>query len=1668
MKQFQIRLGSEVFERGLPPRRISGIVDSMWRSSQTGQCASRVRDVDAGSIGIGMILIGSGKANLMTPSGGAGTVLGVDYQARVVAWLSARALTGQAASTQMGWQPHSEIRSIWVETSDAVDDIRVSTAHDGSAFLQAKHAVQVSPREGSPLAKTLHQFVRQRLNDIDRLVLITSSSSSSGITRDLRRVLDRIRQLDSSNPEDVCKTQTETHALSVVTEHLRREWGKELTPTKEADKIRRLLSRVHVAVVDVQHSGPAAIEADQLLRGLLIDPELSGQAWAQLIDLAHQTAILQTGMTATSIARHLTQAGLQLVPQLDFRRDIDRLIGFSSQVIERLRQYRSVIGDDGTAVQIGREFAQDLRATIDESLLITGEPGAGKSGALAELIELLTFADVVALSADSLAHLTSGELRSEIGLDHRLSEVLANWRSDRPGYVVIDALDAGRGSRAQQALMELISAVTQLAGRWKVVATVRRFDLRYNPTLKELFPVTGSDVAEHYRLAEFSRVRHFNIGSLAPAELAQLDDKAPHLSERIRDAAPALRELLSNPFSLRLFAELVAHGDPAEQDAPITSRLELLKLYWEQRVFDSPARSYRRSNLLRRMSEEMIARGVLTVDGAEAVDDANPEDVEDLLRVGLLVEEVTGPFGGIRLLAFAHHILFDYAVARLVLAGRDLRAEAAVNPTSLFLVRPSYQMYFEGLWRAQPDRQDFWTLALSIAASPDVPEIAKVIAPAVAATLVVHDQDLAVLLAALDRGTSGAASVLEHVVNALLTDEAGHAIPADHVLVWAVFTESISRRLDLRRAVVVRNMIRELIAGMGMRDETAMTAVSLASRRLLRWTWAERRVDRFFSHFGILGVTSTYVADAADTVDFIRAIITPDHLVQYGHIEMPSLADTVPSLVSIDPGLVRDIYVSAFRYEERSTDATEITRGILNMSSNRRQDYEHSHYTLAQHFPGFLEASPQEAITALCDVYERYASRYGHSSHIEEIAWAGERFSFVDDYLFEGALHHSDDQARMLDAFTAWLLAKLTPNDQRDRFDLAARTLRALVAPAGLWRALLGSLPSPVDLQIVAPLLWSPSSLASRGLTKAIGTLMRTRFADLTAMERLEIENAILRLDDADSRTSRIRERLIGVLPEASLQTQAARVLWRESHEADDVSGDTQLFIEREESNFDRVEELRRHGIDPDVDANDTIITYAQPVRKFNDQHLNEIPSEDITREMWPRIWTLWSRLQDPAVRRDASPTLLAWSFNDLARAIDVLTRSEIRAAINPSEIQLLVAVTAGLMSERTDQPENLDEFDAGSIRSFELPTCVVQTSVALIQQGQSDARLEGLVNAAAVDSSPSVRLSVASQIRRLREVRPDLVTAILATMEAEEQSGNVIGRLASTIATVDWDRPEQLVQRLRQLHVRATLVGARGNAARGVCAEIATALFIRTGNESAGVFLDDLIEQANSAPADLKGIEEEFRNAFASHGPDRDALRERAFPLAVRVVSRASSSFAASRDSSATGGQNRQQADETAKDLAHLIEAISNDVYFSSGANQRQGEDAEGDPAPPIADYYASSRDLLLALPEIPFPSVVHHVLETLDYLSPADPAQVFRDMTDVILRGRAGGYEYDQIAASFVTAAVSRFLVQHRHLLQTEPDLRTCLIRVLDTFVAVGWGEARMLTYQLDTVFR
>jgi hypothetical protein len=99
-------------------------------------------------------------------------------------------------------------------------------------------------------------------------------------------------------------------------------------------------------------------------------------------------------------------------------------------------------------------------------------------------------ADVVVLAAEGLAAQSLGELRDELGLEHELVEALDNWPGTSPGYLVIDALDAARSDGVVRTLRDVIDRVVGRGGRWRVIASIRKFDLRYSPDLRRLVPGT--------------------------------------------------------------------------------------------------------------------------------------------------------------------------------------------------------------------------------------------------------------------------------------------------------------------------------------------------------------------------------------------------------------------------------------------------------------------------------------------------------------------------------------------------------------------------------------------------------------------------------------------------------------------------------------------------------------------------------------------------------------------------------------------------------------------------------------------------------------------------------------------------------------------------------------------------------------------------------------------------------------------------------------------------------------------------------------------------------------------------------------------------------------------------------------------------------------------------
>ncbi|MFF2222610.1 hypothetical protein ACFVV7_04790 [Streptomyces globisporus] len=178
---------------------------------------------------------------------------------------------------------NGRIRTIAFETDDAIDDLTLSG--DGfQFFIQAKRTISLSELDDSEYSSVIDQFVRQYTSANktgQRYILATSPSSSSRITKDLRKITTaaRLNEDWTANP----LTKNENEALEKTKKLLKLHY-KKITASEISDSdLAEIFRRIYVAVLDVEEGGSLEQAVFFLLAGnSAIPPQL---LWGGLVTL---------------------------------------------------------------------------------------------------------------------------------------------------------------------------------------------------------------------------------------------------------------------------------------------------------------------------------------------------------------------------------------------------------------------------------------------------------------------------------------------------------------------------------------------------------------------------------------------------------------------------------------------------------------------------------------------------------------------------------------------------------------------------------------------------------------------------------------------------------------------------------------------------------------------------------------------------------------------------------------------------------------------------------------------------------------------------------------------------------------------------------------------------------------------------------------------------------------------------------------------------------------------------------------------------------------------------------------------------------------------------------------------------------------------------------------
>ena len=417
------------------------------------------------------------------------------------------------------------------------------------------------------------------------------------------------------------------------------------------------------------------------------------------------------------LVRALRAAGHADTRAPGFDEDVEALRKYSKEECERLaRHTRLPIGD---GIPLTRGCLPSLDAAIDGgSLLVIGEPGAGKTGALVALAtqRVMRTAPFVFLSVERLVGLAKlSDFREELHLKNDLLDVLAAWPGVEPGIFIIDALDASRGGASEAVIASLIElAVARLGERWSVVASIRTFDLLNGRRFRDV--MRGEPPNAAFAEEALKQVRHFRIPRLSDLELSELASVSPRLGELVTTAPPKLKALLPNIFNLSLAAELIESGVAADSIRTLTTQSELIDRYEDERLSTQPLKRAAAATI-----GAMVQCRRLTVPQINVQHDA----LDDILQTGVLIKAGD-------LVAFAHHVLFDHVAGRFYLAWSEpqrLQRQVSGDSTIGLLLGPALRFAMERIWQNdKTGRPESWELLIGITAAADLDPIVASVA----------------------------------------------------------------------------------------------------------------------------------------------------------------------------------------------------------------------------------------------------------------------------------------------------------------------------------------------------------------------------------------------------------------------------------------------------------------------------------------------------------------------------------------------------------------------------------------------------------------------------------------------------------------------------------------------------------------------------------------------------------------------------------------------------------------------------------------------------------------------------------------------------------------------------------------------------------------------------
>jgi len=1619
--------------------------------------------------------------------GGQANISGVVFEASVGAWLATHILAEKPTAELFGLPLNSVLDRIWFQAGAAVDDIIVATSNDDIALLNVKSSKNDISISGATVASALRQFVRFQIDEHAghaewdvafhvekyRLVLALPAEVADQEFGELARRLPFV-PAPGQRLTDIglgANGERFTHAV-------KKAWRDEAQVDPTESEVLRLLSRISIKLVAVQQGGNDLQNALEWLRAVTANGDFAG-AWTALVEECTNFGKYGGGAAINDLRAKLRGRDVKLSVPSNIVSDIDKIRRHNTAILNYLRPL-SYIAFDRQRIEIDRAVAGALeQASLQDSFLVIGESGSGKSGLLHWLADKKIAAgeDCVLIAVDDV----DGGIQAAVGnISIRLEDLLDQWDGTAPGYLIIDALDAARFGPVQKQIRRLIQHMVVSNSRWRVIASIRKFDLRYGTEIQDMF---AGSLNPNFADPTFPEVKHINVLPLTDDELGQLEQRSPPVWEAIQKVAPPLRRLIENPFHLRIFVELLRSNISIGDLATIASQTGLLSRYWSYRI-DKPKNRIQLQACLSAITHEMVEKRAFRA-GAVALQSqlANlQEALEDCLSANVLtdLDPHTGASDTLWYM-YSHHMLFDFACGRLFVSSKELKSfagEVGGNAELVLFLRPAISMHFSALWD-MPKRDKFWQWAMSLIAEAGLPQIVKIIGPTIFGERVSRKEDFDTLRETLLNPATlePARQFLRYALGVYFTYS--ESVADERTPLWVEFLSELAQALgfNFEIASVITNVLNHIARS--DRLEANKEGLCIAGCRVLSVVLAQdRRIGQLMTQ-GIAVVANSFAGAPDEAEAVLGQLLTSPHLRAYGHEDLFWIANGIGIIAEARPEFATRVYQAAFSNEVDKDESISIGDSqIMPLTQSKKQAYELNWWSLSQKYPRFFKASPVEATKACLAVVKARVESKGRDLRSYNARLGSREIEIVIDHSCiwfqpNEEDRHSDNGDSILNHWLKGLVEIAQAGDAP-----TLRAIESLIAVDKQYSAMFAAylraakeMPQMFAL-LALPLVCNGEVLLSSDLGYDAAEYIRAFHPEGDEAERAAIEAAVAELDALNYDAGQLkyaRQRLIGCLK--SELVSDVKILAELKSIAGDALPENQpryrtRFTSRALGQNDYLTGL---GVTPGETKNFALEALtkeaANLIRSYDGADATQ-KQKSATTEMAFKLWDQFRKDRGTADR-----PLITYSVGVLAALVRKITTWARASAPNETTkllLDILLEAAEEMGSPEIDAESN-EQFNTSLAWGW--PCARMDAAEGLLTlckhlKNDESQRAKDAIRVLARDGSATVRYGVASYLTSLYTHDYPLMWDLINDFVTNEDNRAVLDCVVSrTLSRLPKQDVSRVVPAISSILARVRVRGrSGGDVVREHGHQVLVDIYVWAGYVPARDELEAIFADVGNYTEEARTLAFRLRDLLTH---DKEVgVRKRANEVYRRIAGPAIVCAEEVLASDNSEGTNSEEEIARKRSILLLADRIGTEFYFASGA-YTDGKHHKEAPTELQIEWFVNNKDLVRGLLSLSLPSMMHYLIQLLEYFIPVAPTDVFDMLVHAYDSGRKRNYQFEQMGVEVCVRIIERYLAAHRDIFAGNPKAQADLVRILDIFIDAGWPEARRLAYRLSDIY-